>query len=318
MSNLVLLPATKKQWIKKANEAFQANEYDAATTHYQALVSHDVHSYEIHVNLLISLIKLRQLNEAEYYGELFMEYHQADHYFEFVELFMMILYEGQQFSRVMKLIQEATTKKNVPIELNEKFREMYSICDELNKPIEQALRVKLEEAIQAEQHQQQWRILHEWIQLGMQAEASLANYLQDPLIHPMIKTKILEILQAQQYTKPVKIEKFGSYKTVQTNQLLPIKQEMNYNQMLYHLQIIEQENPTLYSLVQDLMDQYCYVMFPFQMNEAELPRLTEAFIQVGQQHFSFGEAEHIEDVKLELYIQNIALCSQLYANITVF
>lgn len=317
MNNLVLLPATKKQWKEKADEALQAHDYEEATSYYKALVDHEVHTYNIHVNLLACLMKLHQYEEAEQYCEMFIDYHGADYYFVFVEFHIMILYEAQLFSKAMNVIQKTLAQENVPEDFVEKFQEIYSICYELSKPMEQALFTKIEQAIEAEQHQKQWYLLQEWIQLGFSSDARLAAHLNNSIVHPMLKTKILEKLQVDQFDQLVSVEKFGSRRKVYPNQLLSIQEEMALDKLHMEAQSIEQDNPTLFAFVQELMFQYCYIMFPFSMEDGAIPKLAEAFVQVSKRQLSLEEQETIFDAEMEIHMENIEICSRLYAHITV-
>lgn len=317
MSNLLLLPTTRKQWEENAKTALQRKEYAQAKSYYQSLVDHEVHSYTNHVNLLVCCMKLYQFQEAEQYCEFFMDYYRHTRYVEFLEFYIMILYESQQFPRVMNVIQEALDQEKLPEKIEQKFQEIYSICYELNKPMEQALLTMLDEAIQAENHQKQWRHLHEWLQLGMKSDERIACYLENPSIHPVLKTKILEKLLTDKYIKLINIEKFGLYRNLRPNQLLSIKEEMQYNTLVLKVQSIEQDNPTLYELVKELMYQYCYVMYPFSVHQKNIKLLTTAFTQVGRQHLGLEKENHIYNEEVKIMMKNIELCSQLYTNITV-
>ena len=314
MNNVILLPGAIKQLQQQADEAIQKQQFEEACEALQALVDHKVGSHEDLVNLLACLMKLKRLDDAEQYCLYFLDNSSdaTDQFHEVFELYMMVLFEMNDFSEVMTLIKEIS-EQYVPEGLQEKYQALYTICYEQNELIGKDVLHQFDQAIKEENHKKQSDLLYDWLTLMIEPNDDLANYVQLPEILPSIKTRILLMLMEHQYSQPVKVEKFGNSKTVHPNQLLPVHQETSYSELLLSIQSIEQNNPTLFNVITELIHQYCYVMYPFNVDEKNIASLESAFLIIGKQHLSLETTENEDDAMIKVFIKNIHICSQLYS-----
>src|SRR5690625_2909769 len=128
MNNVILLPGAIKQLQQQADEAIQKQQFEEACEALQALVDHKVGSHEDLVNLLACLMKLKRLDDAEQYCLYFLDNSSdaTDQFHEVFELYMMVLFEMNDFSEVMTLIKEIS-EKYVIEDLHEKYQTLYKI-----------------------------------------------------------------------------------------------------------------------------------------------------------------------------------------------
>src|SRR5690625_4794238 len=282
MNNVILLPRAIKQLQQQADEAIQKQQFEEACEALQTLVDHKVGSHKDLVNLLACLMKLKRLNDAEQYCLQFLDdsSNATDQFHEVFELYMMVLFEMNDFSEVMTLIKEMS-EQDVPEGLQEKYQTLYTICYEQNKLIGKDVLYQFDHAVKEENHKKQSDLLYDWLTLMIEPNDDLAHYVQRPEILPSIKTRILIMLMEHQYSQPVKVEKFGNSKTVQAHQLLPVDQEMGYSELLLSFQSIEQNNPTLFNVITELIHQYCYFMYPFNLGDKNIDSFDTVFLMIG-------------------------------------
>lgn len=318
MNNIILLPETKNQIIETAHKALQESRYEEASELYEMLVQGNVRSLDIHVNLLVSLMKINELDKATDYAEQFLERYTNDDYLQIVELYIMILFEKNAFSDAIDLIHE-TLEETVPDAFKQKLEAIHQICYEQNVVTGKTLLKSFAQAIKDGNYREQWILLNKWNRLQVKPDDVFITYVQDPAVHPVIKTNLLEQLNKHHYNESIKIEKFGEVMTVAPSQLLAWDQEMQIDVLLESVEEIEHENPTLYQVIKELMYDYCYVMYPFKINVVDPDALQQAFLTIGRSHLSLDTAtdlEALEDVNMTTYIKNIEICQQLYRSMT--
>lgn len=314
MNNVILFPTLRRnleQIEEESYELIEEQNYEQALEKLNILLSHQYTSFEINMNMLHCLTKLKRWKEAEEFNEMLLE-ENDEFYYDYFGYYLMILYEQNNFSAIMKTILEEEKNAHIPPPYHKKFKDIYRLCYQMNMMKANDLLNNFEIAIREENHKEQLHYLHKWIQLHVEPSEIIVDALKSKKVHPVVKTKILKVLKDKYMKDPVIIEKFGQEKEIHPSELVSIKEQTLYQKTLEALSDIEQNDPTLYFLIEQLLYQYHYIHYPFLIDETEDDRLTKAFIDVGKKHLSL-----IDDVEDDLKeeVKAIEICSQLYLNI---
>lgn len=314
MGNVILLPETIKQLKKHVEEALQHQQFEAACTSLQTLIDCEVGTHEDYLNFLSCLMKLKRLEEAEKYcGQALDQYDKEDNrFFEIYEFYMMILFQMNDFVQVRSLIEEIS-EGNIPTDFQERYQALYQICYEQSELRGRTIFDQFDQAVKEEDYKKQIHLLLKWQALKIDPDEDMSLYVEHSKVHPYIKTNILTTLVENHYALPIKVEKFSHFKTVQPNQLLGVREEMGYDILLSSMEAIEQNNPTLYNIIQELINQYCTIMYPFTVDEKNVASLKKAFLITGKEYLALDISEHEVDATIRVLMENIRICGQLYA-----
>lgn len=314
LNNVILFPTLRRNLEQIEEETYELIEnenYKEALEKLNILLSHQYSSFEIHMNKLHCLTKLRKWKEAEEFSEILLE-ENDEFYYDYFSYYLMILYEQNNFSAIMSTILEEEKNGYIPPPYNRKFKDIYRLCYQMNMMKANDLLTNFEIAMMEENHKEQLYYVQKWIQLRVEPSEIIVQALKNKKVHPVVKTKILIALKHRQEIDQVTVEKFGQVMEVCPHQLVDIKEQKGYKSMLASLSDIEQNNPTLFTLIEQLIYQYHFIHYPFLSENEVNDRLTEAFIYVGKKHLSLT-TEDQEEMKEE--VETIEISSQLYLNI---
>lgn len=312
MDKIVLLPQTKRQLIQTANEAFQAADYEHAVTVLEELVHYNVSSFEIHMNLVISLMKVKEWTKAIDYAEDFIPLYTKDKQSQLVELIVMALFEQEDFPATLARIEEAFEEEIVP-EVQQRLEMIRVLCSEQNAIRSTTLLHEMEMLVKQEEHIELFYIMKEWKRLNIQPPDVFNDFLKNSFVHPVIKTFILEELQDNNISATVEVEKFGKIIEVIPNQI------ENYNQQKFVIDLfdmveeMEQQNPSIAQIMKELIYQYSYVMYPFVPRKKDVDLLQRAFVILSSAHFEDTKKE--VDSQVSIHIENIRMSHHLYQSI---
>lgn len=314
-NNVVLFPGMLQQLEVESFTAMDEENYETALEKLNLLLSHQISSYKIHVGKLICLIKLNQFIEAEQFCEELLWNKDDHHYDDYFDYYTMILYERNKFSELMTAIEEEKKVRLIPDKYLNKLEQLYNICYQMNEMTASELLKDLHVAVEENDHQKQWYIINKWKQLSVKVPPFFITLLQQEVIHPVVKTYILEVVQQHDVNEKIEIIKFGDSLMVNLDELPQIDEHPIYQKTLEQIRPLEQENPTLFQLVNELLDQFVYVRYPFYYPDDDVQTVARALIHLGKVHLSLHSPKEDKDKKINKFIQHIQVCNELYLNI---
>lgn len=315
-SNIILFPKVKRLFEEIENESYEAiqeQHYEIALEKLNYLEAHQYVSYDIHISKLICLIKLKQLEAAEQYCEDLLQIKNPK-YLDYLDYYLMILYDRNKFTEIMFIIKTEEKTNTLPQVYRNKFRELYRLAYHHNLIISEELMGELNGAITDHNHRKQWHLLNKWKKLNMDAPQMVIQLLKKRDIHPAVKTLILEILRRRKTESTVIVEKFNETVTINIKDLLKITEHPVYEKSLKRISYLEQENPSLFSLVQELLFQFSYIRYPLFYSKNEVENVTDALIHLGYNNLALTDQQEYSG-QVCRYIDMIQLCSELYLNI---
>jgi len=313
MDKIVLLPHTKRQLIETANEAFQSADYEHAVPVLEELVHYNVSSFEIHMNLVISLMKIKEWTKAIDYAEDFIPFYTKDKKSQLNELMVMALFEQEDFPATLGRIDEALDEDIAP-DVQQRLEMIRALCSEQNALRSKTLLNEMEILVKQEKHIELFHVIKEWKRLNIQPTDVFNDFLKNSHVHPVIKTLILEELRDNNILATVEVEKFGSIIEVVPNQTAKYNHQEFVIDLLVIVEEMEQQNPHIAQIMKELIYQYSYVMYPFVPRKQDVVLLQRAFLILSSAHFN-EETEKEVEAQVSIHIENIRMCHHLYRSI---
>jgi hypothetical protein len=308
---IVLFPKVREQLKKEIDKAMEQGNYETALDTLKQLQGYKHHSHLVHVQTLICLIKLQHWDEARDFCEDLLIDEHGEHYYDYFDYYVMILYEEKRFSEVIEVIKDERVRKSIPEQYAKKLNEIEQLAGEMNEWAAIDLVTEIQQAVVENLPQKQYYLLQKWKQLGVKAPASFYLLLKEEKVHPMIKTMLLHQFQMERLEESVTIKKLGKQQTMVPAQVKGMKEHPVYLQTKAFIEFVEQEDPSLYHFIVEVFDQYCMVIYPFFYRIEEVAAVGEAFIQFAKQ-LLYGVEESPEN---EAYMEGIRHCHQLYHDV---
>src|SRR5699024_6086816 len=279
----------------------------------EELVYHNVSSFEIHMNLVISLMKIKDWTKAIDYAEDFILLYSNDKKSQLAELIVMALFEQEDFSATLSRIDEALEDETAT-DIQQRLEMIRVLCHEQNTMRSKTLLYEMETLVKQEKHADLFYLMKEWERLKVRPPGVFNDFLKNSHVHPMIKTFILEKLQDNNISATVEVEKFGSIIMVVPNQIEQYDHQDFVIDLLDVVEELEQQNPTIAQIMKELIYQYSYVMYPFVPRKQNVDLLQQAFVKLSSAHF-IEETEEEVEAQLNIHIENIWMCHHLYMSL---
>jgi len=314
MDNIVLFPKRNNKNIKLAYDAFEAQHYEEASQRLEALVENDIYSFEIHVKLITSLMKIKQFHVAKEYAFDFLDLYSGDQYITIAEMCIQIYFELNDYSNARMLINEVL-EMDVAFEFRGKIQMLAAICYEQDELNGKKILAALEQAYKEQNYIDQWRLMSKWKSLHIKPDQQLATYLQHDAIHPMIKTNILLEFIKHSHSEPITINKFNQVMKIVPNDISYVWEQAYPEKLISSMEFVEQKDPTLFNIIENLVYHYFYVIFPFEPGQDQFDALQRAFYIVGRNHLALQEVNEPVDLNIATHIKNIQTCHYLYMSL---
>ncbi|MEI3605853.1 hypothetical protein SPD48_09120 [Pseudogracilibacillus sp. SE30717A] len=319
-NNIIIFPTLRdslKEIERESYEAIQELDYETALHKLNYLLSHQYCSYDIHVSKLICHIKLNDLAEAEKFCESLVIDSNDPYYYDYLEYYIMILYEREKYAYLIELIDREEQEGKIPGKSKKKFRDIYRLAYQMNLLRSDELMREFKISIKEENHQRQWYIINKWNELNAEPPELLFTILKEPKIHPMIKTLIIESLRKMNINKTVEVEKFGDNIKVQLDSLPIVEDHPTFKHILNLLLDTEQENPTLFLLIKDLLYQFNYIQYPHMYTEEEMNNIANALLLIASENLALDNKKQEVNSNIKNYKNMIQLCNEMYLNISL-
>lgn len=312
-NKVVLFPTFQMRLEEESDVAISNNDYATALEHLNTLLSHRIHSYKINVSKIVCLINLKRYSEAIQFCESILK-QEDDNYYDYLDYLLIVLYEVGRYYTIIYYLKEEREKGTIPSRLQERFDTFYLLSMEMNQQEIESLLNDFRVAHEKSEYVTQWRLINRIKKQSGIVSNSLIELLTDIDTHPVIKTFIFKWLQENEESRTIQIEKFGDVIEIIPSEFAKIEAHPTYQKTLTYLHPIEQENPSLYTLTEQLLRYYIYVIYPVIYTEDDVFYVAKTIIHLAKQHLSL-ESNLENEYDLDEYINYITLCHQLYLNV---
>ncbi|MYL50229.1 tetratricopeptide repeat protein [Halobacillus litoralis] len=314
--NLVMFPKWKTTLERVGLEALKEKRYKDASEALEPLVEYGVANADVITGLLMSWIELGLFDEAEELCQKQMK-EDFEQYYHYLHIYITILFQSNQYEEIINLLEEVFESEEIPHQSRTQLWQMFEVSRKLlvDRHKEEGTKYfdEFKHALDSDDIHKQWQAVD---QLKKQSPDPFADDFQGVLmnekVHPIIKSSILEWFRDGGWTEKLTIKKFGQTSTVVPSELTQLHSDYIIKQIQMRLGQIEQNNPTMYEMINRLLYHYCYVRYPIFPDEKEVPILVEALKQLGHEYLQLPMStnEEVEDV--EKYKSEIELCEQHY------
>jgi tetratricopeptide (TPR) repeat protein len=317
--NVILFPKWKDVLEEESVQALKDKRYEEALSKLDKLLSYHIRSHEIIIGKLICLMELDRHTEAqEICEELLTE--KDEHYYHYVHIYLTILFQTNQYELLMEQVDYEFEMGDVPSPLEEQFQQLYTMSSKMKADLtverSSSQLNGLVQAIEEEDHQEQWRIVESLRQMSALPTKTIPPMLANEKVHPVVKTVIMQWLAESDYNQKVSIHKFGRERIVTPSELEKLNEIAILHQARSLLEETEQKNPTLFDMLEKLLFRFLYVHYPILPPSEEVFQLAEAIKHVGQEYLGIHmEEESPQSEKMQQFSEEVMLCDSLYLSI---
>ncbi|WP_042223307.1 tetratricopeptide repeat protein [Oceanobacillus manasiensis] len=317
--NVILFPKWKDVLEEESVQALKEKRYEEALTKLDQLLSYHVRSHEIIIGKLICLIELNRHTEAQNICEELLT-EKDEHYYHYVHIYLTILFQTNQYELLMEQVEYELEMGEIPPQMEEQFQQLYKMSSKMKADLtverSSTHLSGLTQAVEEENHSEQWRILENLRQMSALPTKNIPQMLTDEKVHPVTKTVIIQWLAESDYDQDVSIHKFGRELTVIPSVLEKLEDITILHQAKSLLEETEQKNPTLFEMLEKLLFRYLYVQYPILPPSEEVFQLAEAIKHVGQEYLGIHmEEDAPQSDKMQQFSNEIKICDSLYLSI---
>ncbi|SDB95429.1 Protein of unknown function [Pelagirhabdus alkalitolerans] len=310
---IVLFPKQKEKLEYQAFSALQNKRYKEALGYFDQLMDYGIHDQDIVVGKLTCYVELGRERDAMAMCEDLIDREDSD-YYTYINIYATLLFQFHKHKEVKDLLEEALSHQDIPKSLHNQLLKLKEVNESLvNEQVEQETVMtheKIKEAVNNEDTMAQWHLVNHLQRADLSPHASLLeSMLVDGRVHPVVKTVIVGLFQAESIDRDVEVSKFN-----QTIVINPVSHPFMNDHPFRHqlkkmLEALEQEDPTLYRFSNQLIDRYFYVNYPIVPPEDELKSMRDAVLAIVSQSLgtdlSKFDVENSEEVieKMEMILE---------------
>lgn len=315
--NIILFPKWRKKLEEQSLQDLKQKKYKQALIKLNKLIDYHVNDHEIVFGKLICLMELGHYDEAISLCEVLIEDKTENHY-HYVHVYLTILFQTSQYNVLMEHIEDELNDEKIPNVIKEQFLQLYNLSKQMNDDIirkeSSEYYIELKEAINNNDYVRQWQLLENLRKMKVEVISDVIPYLVEEQIHPVTKTVIFKWMQDQEISYPIKVNKFGVISKVVPSEVSKIRSHLAMKQVLLSISDIEQDNPSLYILLEQLLYRYLYVLYPVMPVNIEVAYIGKALKHIGYEYLHMVDDNEASEEVVK-YIKKIQECEQLYLSI---
>lgn len=289
------LPHIKKRLENKYAQMIRlisAGNVEEGLSHIENLLKHNYKTDELYVKKLYCLSELERWQEVEQLTEALPSEKSTPH----KDLYYLIsLFKQEQYELVIDYFHESIDATTIPEHI---YKEIEYLYDESKHVINDRLKSITEElqlAILSQNQREQWLLFHQWEKLQVEPPELFFYMLKDERVNPFVKTNILQSLKEWQVAQEITVLKAGKSRRIIVDKLFDITSHPIYIETLNRTDSIEQNNPTLYALLLELLQRYVQYIYPFVYKSEDIKFVSEALVALAHNYL---EGTPINEQKL--------------------
>lgn len=315
--NIILFPGWKENLEKESLIALQEKRFEEALEKLNVLLDYQTDNHEIIIGKLMCLTELGRYDEAvDLSEELLTE--KNEYYYDYAQIYLTVLFQTSQYTALIDRVTYELEDPMIPTAIAEQFQQLYDLSKEMNKDVlDKQVSVYTEaltKAIREHNYERQWQMIENLRKMKIEPTNEIISYLTKDFIHPVIKTSIFKWLKDLDVTEEVEIHKLNISAIVKPIDVASIRTNVIINEILSTLNDLEQDNPSLYILLEQLLYRYAYVKFPMLPKGSDVTIVAEALRNIGAEYLHESSEETIDD-SVSKYIEDIKMCEALYLSV---
>lgn len=315
--NVILFPTWRKNLEAESLQDLKQKKYEQALSKLNKLLDYQVNNHEIIFGKLICLMELGRYDEAILLCEELINDKTENHY-HYVHVYLTILFQTDQYLLLMEQIENELEDDLIPHDVRQQFKQLYDLSKQMNEDIvkkeSSEYYIELSEAITNQDYKRQWQLLENLRKMKVEPIIEVIPHLINDEIHPVIKTVIFKWFVDKKVLNEVEIHKFGVSLKLIPAEIPMIRSHIITKQIMLSISDIEQNNPSLYILLEHVLYRYLYVRYPVMPEGSEVVFIGEALKCIGQNYLHIEMRAKMSD-EVAVYINDIQNCEELYLSI---
>ncbi len=312
-SQIVPLPNLKEILFKQLRMALAENRDKDVILIVDEIILHEFGNPNVYVNKIDALIRLNRWEMAKDFCERIMGLSDESYRF-FLDHYLFVLHESGLYTDLIKTY-DLGLENGYILKSNNALAALYESAKSLLEDEIQLLMGKLEKARLEENH---------LAQAGIMAKMKLVNYydvnfwhsfLNDKLVHPVIKTDILMWAKDNKINQKIKLQKFGQSISVVPTELIDWNRQPTYLHIVKKMESILHQNPVQHGLLLQMFNHYSYVLYPFLISKDEEGILVKALIHMGEVHFNEADDHNTVNHRVQKYVYEINMCHEMFLQV---
>lgn len=316
--NIIMFPRWKENLEEKSIQLLNDQKYEDALETIDLLLKHNALTFKMNMAKLLCHIELDQYNEAIRFAKSLLNRDDPD-FAAYLEFYLTISYQMDKFELVMDVFEREKKAGTISDDVLDQLNELYKLSFQMHQQNKHrnslAYLKELEQLINEGNERGQWELINGLRDNGMSPPREIKQLLTSDKVNPVMKTNIFTWLKESDVKEVVKIKKFGETVSVNPEEVSTITKHPILQKTLYYLMDIEQENPSLYKLIEDLLTRYTYVKYPLIYAEDEANMVAKALIYIGKTNLHLPIESNDIPNEVNAYIEEINKCNELYLNI---
>lgn len=315
---VIMFPRWKETLEDKSIQLINDKKFKEALETIDELLAYNGTTFNTNMAKLLCHVELNEYDQAAEFAQSLLDRDDPD-FAAYLEFYLTISYQMNDFELVIELYELEKEAGMIPNELKERLEEIYKLSFQMNQQEKRrdalAYLKELELMINDGDERGQWELINRLRKTETKPPEQIKQLLTSEKVHPVTKTTIFNWLKESEVSEKIEIEKFGETVKVKPEEVMKISKHPTLQKTLYYLVEIEQENPSLYELIEDLLVRYTYVKYPMFYEEDDANMVAEALIYIGKKNLHLPiDADNISN-KVHKYIDEINKCNEIYLNI---
>lgn len=312
------LPHIKRRLQRKfaqISDCITDGKIEEALSYIDTLLTHEYKREQLYVKKLYCLSELERWQTVEQLAEFLrseMNNSQFDLYY------LLSLFKQEQYELVIDFFNESINNKHISENTYKEMKHVYEESKHIINDKASTINKRLQLAIVSHNGREQWLLFHQWDKLNVKPPELFYYMLQEERVNPIVKTYILQTLQKWKEMREVTVTKAGQSQSVKLNELPRLHNHPVYLSTLKRIELIEQSNPTLHTLVLELLKRYVELLYPFLYEGEEVKYVSEAVITLARNHL---EGTHINrqeiSSKTMYFMEQIRDSNEAYFQLTI-
>lgn len=316
--NVIMFPRWQQNLEDKTVQLINDKNFVEALNSIDELIYHNASTFNTNMLKLLCHVELGQYEEAIEFCESVLMRDDPD-YYAYLEFYLTILYQTNKFEQLMDVYEEEKEMGTIPNQLKERFQELYKLSYQMiqQKRHSDSLSYlkQLRQMIDEGNERGQWEFVNGLRKIKANPPQEVIQLLTSDKVHPITKTTIFNWLKECNFNELVKVKKFGETITIKPEEAIKLGKHPILKKTLFYLVDIEQENPSLYELIEDLLVRYTYVKYPIFYSEEDAYTVAKALIHIGKTNLQLPIQSDNVSNEVNEYIKDINKCNELYLKI---
>lgn len=312
-----MFPKWKTTLEKESLQALEDKRYEEALSKLNILISYEVNNHEIVLGKMICLMELERFEEAQEVCEKLLTY-KNENYYHYFHIYLTILFQTGQYELLIEQVEQKLLNEKLPEAFNEQFQQLLTMSKQMRDTIisEESDENKKElfKIISGNNYLRQWKLLENMRKMGVKPTDEISLLLKNEEIHPAIKTVIFKWLQDNEIDDYFSVQKFEQEIKINPSKTAKIRDHHVTMQALSHISELEQNNPSLFIMLEQLLYRYMYIRYPIMPANENIPKIAEALSLIGEQYLHINNEQEI-DANIEKYIDEIKMCEALFLSV---